>query len=468
MKARPRAAAVRLKLPWSRSFATCYDSAPNGRRGTCLNPMIDPAATNPPPPSWLRDRAFWGMTATQFLGAFNDNVFKQLVLLLCIDLAQGDPSRDKQFLAQVLFAAPFILFSGIAGYLSDRFSKTRIVVLCKVAEIAIALIGMAAFATGTLAAPLAVVFLMGMHSAFFGPPKYGILPELFRERDLPSVNGVVLMTTFLAVILALPTAGKLKMLCGSQLWLASTACVVLAVCGTLTSLLVRRLNAAEPTLRFQPASLFIHPETWAAMKARRELMIALIAYSLFWLAGGVVYPNLVNFVGRNQFGLDDYHTGMLASCIGIGIVVGCLIGGALSKHRFRAVLVRLGVWGMLATLLLLAIPGQGFVGSPPQHPVWLGLTLSGVTMAVLGIAAGLFSVPIQVYLQARAPEDQKGRIIGVMNLFNWLALGVAGPYYGLSASLLKPFQAPNLAFAAAALAVVPLLLFYRPKDEVLK
>jgi MFS family permease len=457
--------------------------------------MTDPPATPPSQPTWLRDRAFWGITATQFLGAFNDNVFKQLVLLLCIDVAQGDPSRDKQWLAQVLFAAPFVLFSGFAGFLSDRYSKTRIVVLCKFAEIGIALAGMAAFGIGSLLAPLAVVFLMGTHSAFFGPPKYGILPELFRERDLPNVNGVILMTTFLAVILALPTAGRLKDLCESQLWLASVACVALAICGTLTSFLVRKLAPAEPKLRFEPASLFIHPTTWKEITARRELMVALIAYSVFWLAGGVVYPNVVNFVGKNQFGLDDYATGLLASCTGIGIVIGCLIAGALSKHRFRAVLVRIGMWGMVATLLLLAIPGEGLVerelplaavkqfasesataaGVDPNatvkvqfHPVWLGIKGTGMVLALLGVSAGLFSVPIQVYLQARAPEDQKGRIIGVMNLFNWLAIGAAGAYYGLSASLLKSFQAPNIVFGAAALAVVPLILLYRPKDEILK
>jgi acyl-[acyl-carrier-protein]-phospholipid O-acyltransferase/long-chain-fatty-acid--[acyl-carrier-protein] ligase len=456
--------------------------------------MSDPTVS-PSQPSWPRNRDFWGITATQFLGAFNDNVFKQLVLLLCIDIAQGDPSRDNQWLVQVLFAAPFILFSGFAGYLSDRYSKTRIVVLCKLAEIGIAVAGMAAFGVGSLSGPLVVIFLMGTHSAFFGPPKYGILPELFRERDLPNINGVILMTTFLAVILALPTAGYLKDIFESRLWLASIACIALAAAGTTTSFLIRKLAAAEPELRFEPASLFIHPTTWRAMRGSRELMVALIAYSAFWLAGGVVYPNVVNFIGKNQFGLSDRNTGLLASCTGIGIVIGCMVAGALSKHRFRAILVRLGIWGMVTTLVLLAVPGQGLVehelplsaakqyasdaaiSSSPDphstirvqfHPVWLGIAGTGVVLVLLGVSAGLFSVPIQVYLQARAPEDQKGRIIGVMNLFNWLALGAAGPYYGLSAALLKPFQAPNLSFGAAALAVVPLLLLYRPRDEALK
>src|SRR5690606_23623095 len=135
-----------------------------------------------------------------FLGAFNDNLFKQLVLLLCVDLARNDPTQDQQGWAGVCFAVPFILFSGYAGFLSDRNSKRRIVVLAKVAEVLIMAMGLLAFLSGSLTALFVVLFLMGTQSAFFGPGKYGILPELLRDEDLPRANGIFLMTTFLAVI----------------------------------------------------------------------------------------------------------------------------------------------------------------------------------------------------------------------------------------------------------------------------
>src|SRR5437588_3629762 len=199
----------------------------------------------------FRDRSFWGMTATQFLGAFNDNLFKQLVLLLAVgtgttlvvsgvaspadrDAARAGP--DLQSLAMFCFALPFLLFSGIAGYLSERYSKRTIIVACKIAEIGIVLLGLTAFAiwnvTG-IAGLLLVLFLMGTHSAFFGPPKWGILPELFAERDLPQANGVILMTTFLAIIFGTGLAGVLLDWFGiAQLWLASLACLAIAVLGT--------------------------------------------------------------------------------------------------------------------------------------------------------------------------------------------------------------------------------------------
>src|SRR5205823_13551485 len=137
----------------------------------------------------FRDRSFWGMTATQFLGAFNDNLFKQLMLLLAIPVgAAATQKADQQGLATMIFSLPFVLFSGFAGWLSDRYSKRTVIVACKVAEIGIMLLGVLGFlsyARTGYAGLLLVLWCMGMHSAFFGPGKYGILPELFPEKDLP-------------------------------------------------------------------------------------------------------------------------------------------------------------------------------------------------------------------------------------------------------------------------------------------
>lgn len=159
-------------------------------------------------PTLYRDSAFWGMTSTQFLGAFNDNLFKQLMLLLSLKVG----GWDLQGPAMIVFAAPFIFFSGFAGYLSDRFSKRPIIIACKIAEIGIMLLGLLAFyyfsVTGLIGLML-VLFLMGMHSTFFGPGKYGILPEMLRECDLPRANGWIVMTTFLAIIFGTACAGLL-------------------------------------------------------------------------------------------------------------------------------------------------------------------------------------------------------------------------------------------------------------------
>ena len=167
--------------------------------------------------SFFRNRSFWGLTVSQLLGAFNDNMFKQLVLLLCLAKAReiaettGGPVSDRyQPIAMAVFAIPWILFSGVSGFLADRFSKRRIVVLCKSMEIVVMSCGLLAFLSGQLWALFVVLFLMSAQSTVFGPAKFGILPEQFRSEDLPRINGIFQMTTFLAIIFGFASAGILK------------------------------------------------------------------------------------------------------------------------------------------------------------------------------------------------------------------------------------------------------------------
>ncbi|MEM6777107.1 MAG: MFS transporter, partial [Planctomycetota bacterium] len=166
----------------------------------------------------LGDRSFIGFLTTQFFGAFNDNLFKQLLLLLAIPPAvmagvEQPDGPDLQGVATIVFGIPFVVFGGLAGYLADRFSKRTIIVASKWAEVAVMGLGMLAF----LMAPVlgfvglwVVLFLMGLQSTFFGPGKYGILPEMLHREQLSRANGLVLMTTFIAIIVGTAAAGPLK------------------------------------------------------------------------------------------------------------------------------------------------------------------------------------------------------------------------------------------------------------------
>ncbi|MCH8830875.1 MAG: MFS transporter, partial [Planctomycetes bacterium] len=381
-------------------------------------------------PRMSRDRSFWGMTTTQFLGAFNDNLFKQLVLLLCIDYAIADQS-----VAMALFALPFVLFSGFGGYLSDRLSKRRIVVTCKIAEIGVMLAGLAAFlAAGSnpsilLILLFAILFFMGMQSAFFGPSKYGILPELFREEDLPAVNGAVQMTTFVAIIFGMALAGFAKDWFEERLWIVSLICVGIAIAGTMTSLLIRRTRPADPDLTFQPSSLTINKETRALLRRDRSLLGVVLVSSLFWFVGGVVQAG-INAFGVQQMNYGDSRSSMMAACLGVGIAAGCVIAAKASHKRVNFRLVTIGSGGVAASLVALTIVGLSFdavVGTPGREPLWEllsprfeGELIARIVLTTLGVFAGLFVVPLQVYLQTRPPADQKGRMIGAMNLVNWI------------------------------------------------
>ena len=466
-----------------------------------------------PRPSLFHDRAFWGLNLTQFLGAFNDNLFKQLVLLLCLDRVLSG-GRDQQGLAMILFAWPFIAFSGYAGFLSDRYSKRNIIVTCKVAELGIVLLGMIGFATGSLAVLLSVLCLMGVHSAFFGPSKYGILPELLRPADLPRANGFMLMATFLAIIFGLAAAGAAKQMFAGSLWLASLPCLVIALTGLATSLLIRGTPVAQPNLQFDWSSIAIATETRQLLKRDRTLLGVLVMSSVFWFVGGTVYPPAINTFAKEQLRLDDLTTGAMAASTGLGIAIGCVLAGLLSKDQVRSWLVRTGAWGLTLTLAVLALPGPGFdtvrdeirqhkhaallkpatqlqqvdadvarSSSRATAPIdattttdhgprgsLLGLSGSVIALIAVGLFAGFFSVPLQVFLQASAPSDQKGRIIGAFNLLNWIGIAGSGAVYSLGRMLLIDWlELPHASlFAFAALLMLPVALFYSPPEAAIE
>jgi MFS family permease len=478
-----------------------------------MTPALPNAPAGDPRPSLWHDISYHGMNFTQFFGAFNDNLFKQLVLLICVDYFH-ETGHDDQGKALLLFALPFVLFSGFAGFLSDRISKVRIVVAMKIAEIGVMTAGLLALhaATGRIEWLLLVVFLMGTHSAFFGPPKYGILPELFRERDLPQVNGMIQTTTFLSIILGMALASFIKEWFNDRLWIGSAACIGIAIAGTLTSLVIRRTPIAKPGLEFTPSALFISGETWRMLRSDRPLSLVLLISSLFWFLGGVIQPS-VNAFGRLQMEYGDGRTGLLAVCMAIGIMVGCLAAGGLSRGKIRTGFVKLGAWGIVACLSGLAALGSAAGVTLAQSKTESGASSSGETNSAskesreqelaqtspdltpaghapeslvemlrptnlfetacrlllvgIGFFAGFFYVPLAVIMQVRPPAELKGRMIGAMNLINWIGIMLAAVFYLVVIEVCKLLQIRvTWIFLMSAAVMLPVALFYRPNVEL--
>ncbi|HUG17515.1 MAG TPA: MFS transporter [Planctomycetaceae bacterium] len=442
-------------------------------------------------PPVARDRAFWGMTSTQFLGAFNDNLFKQLVLLICVDVNQlTQKSVDYQSYALAIFALPFVLFSGFAGWLSDRNSKRSIIVLAKIAEIGIMLLGMLVFFWGPaekeplLGLLFVVLGCMSVQSAFFGPSKYGILPEMFRTSDLPAVNGIVQMTTFVAIILGGALAGIGKQYWKDELWKVSFACVLIAVIGTLTSFLVRKTRIAKPGLKFETSSLVIHPHVRNMFRSDSTLLGVLLVYTLFWFMGGVLQPS-ANALGKDRLGMNDGHTSVLISGIAAGIAVGCVLAAKMSHHKIDFRLVTWGAWGMFASLLLtmfltlsapipeIADPEVAMADeslSSLLFSVGAREWMFRLSLVLVGVSGGMFVVPLQVYLQTRPPDSLKGRTIGAMNLITWIGIIGSAVFYGICSFLLAKLKTSlsleyvplGYLYGVLALIILPVALFYRP------
>lgn len=432
-------------------------------------PSVEKADSHFPTPSGRSpwgDGSFWGMVLTQFLGAFNDNLYKQAILLLMIAVPIGGKDWNLQSLATFCFSVPFILFSGYAGYLSDRYSKWLVIFLSKVAEIVVMGLALALFfvkgeaETDVLLAALfsVVAFLMGAQSTFFGPGKYGILPELFTDRNLPMVNGVILMTTFLAIILGTVLAGVMLEKMPKEPWVIGLACVAIAIVGTATTLPVRRRPGASPQLKFAVDELAIPSDMRKLLRQDCPLLSAVTVSSVFWM-GAAVAMLAVNDLGKLQLKVGDAKTSYLVGIISVGIAVGGALGGFLSKGRFRVDFLAIGAWGMTVCLVLLAIP----FANQDRH--LLQFWGSFVVLGLLGGFVGLFAVPLQVFMQMRPPAALKGRMIATQNLLNWIGITCASLVHFLGDQLNHALGWPHCAmFGVTALLVGGIAVLYHPKE----
>ena len=425
-----------------------------------------------PAPNLLSDRSFLGMISTQFLGAFNDNLYKQLMLLMALpavvaganvaqQAAGGQSGSDLQGWASLVFSLPFVLFSGFAGYLSDRFSKTPIINACKIAEVVVMLLGLMAFYAYDMlgmAGTWIVLFLMGTQSSFFGPGKYGILPELFREEDLPRANGLILMTTFLAIIFGTVSAGVIKDLLANEdgsagnLWIGMIVAVGIAVAGTATSFMVRKVPPAHPDMKLTPDCFAVSRDVWAFLQQDKALLAALLVSSVFWLVSGIAVP-VVNRLGR-WFEVSEFQTSLLTASIGFGIMIGALAASWLCRKGHGDRCVTLGLFGLFGCLGVLGI----WVGE--EH--LLGYGGSIVALIMLGVFAAIFAIPIQVFIQARPPGSLKGRMIATMNQANFTGILIAGPLYQAFEAAASALGWPiSSVFWMMGLLVLPLAVIYR-------
>ncbi|MGI9519530.1 MAG: MFS transporter [Pirellulaceae bacterium] len=417
-----------------------------------------------------RDPAFIGMTATQFLGAFNDNLYKQLLLLIALDYKKirGFESDPYQFIAMLAFAIPFVMLSGFAGYLSDKVRKRNVIVVCKTLEIVVMICATIAFTTGTIGSTALIVwlfvvlFFMGAQSALFGPSKFGILPEMLRDSDLPRANGIIQMTTFLAIIFGTALSGFLKQAMPNHLWVICVICIGIAILGTLTSLLIRVTPIANPGMKFSRDCLLIERSTREFIWRDHALLGTMMIYALFWFAGAVFMPT-VNAVCKDQLEFPEQWSGLLLGVLSIGIAIGCVTCGKLSRDQVRFDLMRFAGWGLFVATALTSIACVLPLNNAGQHCI-----LIGAALFVVGLFAGVFAVPPQVFIQSRPPETSKGRVIGAMNLFTWSGItAAAGYYYAFTLGLSLVGAVYSWTFLSiGVMFVVAVMLFKQPNAQL--
>src|SRR6266481_10307 len=358
----------------------------------------------------LRDRGFFCFFWTQFLGAFNDNFYKIIVTLVALDIPSGGGIEYIPLIGG-LFILPFLLFSGYAGYLADVYSKRDVLVAVKIFEIFVMGLGLLAFFVERMEPMLAVVLLMGLHSTFFSPAKYGILPEMLPEKDLSRGNGLLEMSTFMAIILGTAFGGTIYEAWKDRLGWIGAILIAVAVLGTITSLGITRVPPSGSSKKF-----VINPlaEIWDGTKrlyTDRPLWLTVMGISYFWFLGAFLQMVLPVF-GKEILQLGETRIALLWTFAAVGIGVGSLAAGRLSGDKIELGLVPLGSVGMGAFSVLLFLSQPSF-------------DLAAVCLVLIGFAAGFFAVPLNALLQQRSGRQDKGRLIATNNVFNTVGVLLA-------------------------------------------
>ena len=394
-------------------------------------------------------RGFWALIVTQFQGAFNDNGLKFFVIFLILGQNPSTAQKDLGvFLIGNLFAVPFLLFSMTGGYLADRFSKRTVTIGTKLFEVAAMLFAIYAFYQGNPYLAYAVIFLASTQAAVFGPSKYGLLPELLPPELLSWGNGVLELTTFLAII-AGTVAGSFL----AQEFQASPAPAgmiygMLSLIGLGASFLITRAPAGDPAKKFRLNIFGDLGAQWRLVRPDRALKLAIIGNTYFWFLGALLQFVIV-FYGREIMHLDETRGSYLQAALAIGIGLGSFAAGYLSGGKIETGLIPLGGVGMAIFGCMLALPVLSFV------------QVFCLLMA-LGFSGGFFVVPVSALIQHRPDEDKKGGVIAFANWLSFAGVMLASAIYsGLTHYLhvgLRTFFAVTAVCSLAAAVYTVLLL----------
>jgi acyl-[acyl-carrier-protein]-phospholipid O-acyltransferase/long-chain-fatty-acid--[acyl-carrier-protein] ligase len=404
-----------------------------------------------PPSDWRL--GFWSLIVTQFQGAFNDNALKFLVIYLIVERNFLSAVRDRFILlVGALFAIPFILFSLAGGYLADRYSKRTVTIGTKVFEIGVGLFAIAALAAGNLTMEAAAVFLISTQGALFGPSKYGLLPELLPENKLSWGNGVIELGTFLASITAVMFAGFLAdAFRGRHFW-SGVIFLGLTMVGLFTSFGISRVPAANPARKFRANPFADLGGQLRIIAGDRVLGWAVMGNTYLWFLAALL--QFVIFVyGHDVLRVNEEQISYLQAAVGIGIGVGSLAAGYLSRGKIEYRLVPLGGIGMTVFGFLVSRHG-------------LGIWPVRVDLCLLGFFGGFYAVPLNALIQHRPKREEKGGVIAAANLFSFAGVFLAaGLYFALSSVAHFHPGTIFLAGAVMTLAATFHALFLLPESQ---
>lgn len=374
----------------------------------------------------LGSRRLLPMFLTQFFGAFNDNLFKNALLVMIVSASiAGANSANTNMLVNIaagLFVLPFFLFSAIFGQLADKYEKSQVIRRIKFAEILIMSAGFVALWFQSLWMLLAVLFFMGMQSAFFGPVKYSILPQHLGDDELVAGNALVTMGTFVAILVG-TIMGSLMGGSGQNFWLVGGTVLVVAVIGWLSSL---RIPVAEPKAADLRVDWNIPRVSWGLIKlsmGNQPVFLAILGISWFWMLGASYLTQIPNFTVTVLHGSPGIIA-LILSAFTVGIAAGSLLCDKLSGHKLEIGIVPFGALGLSLFGLDLYFASMAYGGVEEVNPLSFLIRPDGlrilVDITLIGLAGGIYIVPLYAMVQARTEDKKRARFIACNNILNSL------------------------------------------------
>lgn len=410
----------------------------------------------------LKERRFRPLFFTQFLGAFNDNVFKTALITLVAFQSSQFTSIDSTTLVTILpglFILPFFLFSATAGQIADKMEKSKLIRAIKVFEIVIMLFASAGFLLNNIILLAVALLMMGIQSSIFGPVKYAFLPQNLSNQELIGGNGMLEMGTFVAILIGQILGAWLATQTTSDI-ITSLCIVALAAMGYWASRDIPNSPAGAPNLKinWNPIS-----ETFNNLKfiwQHQPLWLAVIGISWFWFVGATLLAQFPNFAKITLHGNESVFILML-SVFSLGIGVGSLLCEKLSKHKVELGLVLFGGIGLtlfcadlyatsthINAQLSPSIPTRSYTDFF-QSTSHLHLLMD---IVLIGIFGGFYIVPLYAYIQSNAEKSHQSRVIAGNNIMNALFMVISAIFslwiFGLGYSI------PELFLATAVISVI--------------
>lgn len=416
--------------------------------------------------SLLREQRFAPYFITQFLGAFNDNVYKNaLVILIAFQAAETsiDNTHLLVNLSAGLFILPFFLFSANAGQLADKYEKSFLIRRIKLLEIVIMALAIIGFYLQSVTMLMLLLFLMGTQSSLFGPIKYAILPQHLQRDELVGGNGIVEMGTFLAILLGTITGGILIALDYGTVWV-SLSVISIAILGYLASRFIPSAPPADPDLVFNWNPL---SETWKILRTTAEdryIFLSILAISWFWFYGALYLAQFPSYT-RLVLGGDETVVTLLLTMFSLGVGIGSLLCERLSGHKVEIGLVPFGAIGITLFSFDLAM-AVSVPAVPPDTllTAWAFLQQINhwrvlIDIVLIGMFGGFYIVPLYAHVQQRGEQNRLSRIIAGNNVLNALFM-VGSALLAIVLLSVFNFSIPQLFLIASILnALVAIYIF---------